>query len=779
MSDIKGGQIVYDVIIRQVSGNNDAINSAESSLKKLGNTASKTADEVDKASQKTGGSFSRIKDIVAGLGIFEVFKQGLTYVKDFFVASVNGALESQLAEAKLRTALQNVTSARQGDADMLIEQASALQKVTTFTDEQILQADQLLATFQLNGEAISQLNPRLLDMATSLASVGETTMDLDSLAIALGKSLTLGADSLTRYGVTLTDAQAKQFDMAKGMDKVKLLTEILDQNFKGLAEAAGKTMAGRIQIAKNAFGDFQETIGNAVMPAINTLFDDFGSLTGGMGMNAETTQMVTKVAYGLAKTLSVLFGILKIGVNGIKQSIITLKNFGDVIYKVAEPVVNLIKGIGGAITSLADGDVKGAVSSIGGAFEKTFDSIKSGNYFKNIATEVKQSATDMKESFTEIGKSNLQTLSGIVKDTGEIFTQADLANKIIEAKKGAEAQEKIKKINDGLKDMAGSTKEAGKASKEAQNELEGFQKKLLDVRENAIKTAQELRDNLAKAFKEFSGKITDSVAETSDKLAEIYVNAEEKKKQLQEQIAKGGDVTQAQKELADVQKTLDARVGYEERSAKQIEEIKKRVKDAGLDPNALNLDGLKSQQTLEQEIANKRIESTLGEFALFEKKQNEKLLKLTNDFITETLILKNKIDKQQEFEAELTTFLESENIKRKKSIEAFASASILKYGQMANALRDVISLQNQLGSVSSGSQLPQFHDGGYVGASGGEVHPGEFVVPANVVAQMPELVSALDKARTQNNSITINGANTNSGDLKTITEEMLWKLGRM
>lgn len=779
MSDIKGGQIVYDIIIRQVSGNTESVKQAEGSLKNLGKTASKTADEIDSASSKAGGSFSRIKDIVAGLGIFEIFKQGAVLVKDFFVASVKGALESELAEAKLRTALQNVTTARQGDADMLIEQATALQKVTTFTDEQILQADQLLATFQLNGEAIAEINPRLLDMAASLASVGETTMDLDSLAIALGKSLTLGAGSLTRYGVTLTDAQAKQFDLAKGMDKVKLLTEILDSNFKGLAEAAGKTMAGRIQIAKNAFGDLQEKIGGALMPAINTLFDDFGSLTGGMGMNAETTQMVTKVAYGLAKTLSVLFGIIKLGVNAIKQQISILKNFGDVLYKIAEPVVNLIKGIGGAITSLADGDVKGAIASVGGAFEKTFDSIKSGNYFKNIVTEVKQSTSDIKDTFVETGKSSLDALSGIVKDTGEIFTQADLANKIIEAKKGAEAQEKIKKITDGLKDMAGATKEETKASKEAQTELEGFQKKLLDVKESASKTAQELRDNLAKAFKDFSGKIIESVAESSDKLAEIYINAEEKKKQLQEQIAKGGDVTQAQKDLVDVQKTLDARVGYEERSAKQIEDIKKRVKDAGLDPNALNLDGLKSQQTLEQEIANKRIESTLGEFALFEKKQNEKLLKLTNDFIAETLILKAKVDKQQEFEAELTTFLESENLKRKKSIEAFATASILKYGQMAGALRDVISLQNQLGSVSSGSQLPQFHDGGYVGPRGGEVHPGEFVIPANVVSQMPDLVSALDKARNQTNNIVINGANTGSGDLKTISEEMLWKLGRI
>lgn len=779
MSDIKGGQIVYDIIIRQVSGNTEAVKNAEGSLKKLGDTANKTANEVESAGAKTGGAFSRIGSIVAGLGLYDVFKQGLTMVKDFFVASVQGALESQLAEAKLRTALQNVTSARAEDADMLIEQASALQKVTTFTDEQILQADQLLATFQLNGEAIAQINPRLLDMAASLASVGETTMDLDSLATALGKSLTLGAGSLTRYGVTLTDAQAKQFDMAKGMDKVKLLTEILDSNFKGLAEAAGKTMAGRIQIAKNAFGDLQETIGNAVMPAINTLFDDFGSLTGGMGMNAETTQMVTKVAYGLAKTLSVLFGILKIGVNGIKQSISVLKNFGDVIYRVAEPVVNLIKGIGGAITSLADGDVKGAIASIGGSFEKTFDSIKSGDYFKNIATEAKQSFTDVKDTFVETGKSNLDALAGIVKDTGEIFTQADLANKIIEAKKGAEAQEKIKKISEGMKDLAGSTKETEKSSKEAKQELEGFQKKLLDVKDSATKTAIELRDNLAKAFKDFSGKIVDELSQTSDKLAEIVVNAEQKKKDLQAQIAKGGDVTQAQAELAEVQKTLDARIGYEERAAKQIEDIKNRVKTAGLDPNALNLDGLKNAQTLKQQIADKKVEATLGEFALFEKKQNEKILKLTNDFITETLILKSKVDKQEEFEAELTTFLESENLKRKKSIEAFAQASILKYGQMASALKDVISLQNQISSVQQSSQLPQFHNGGYVGSAGGEVHPGEFVVPANVVSQMPDLVSALDKARNQTNNITINGANTGSGDLKAISEEMLWKLGRI
>ena len=136
-----------------------------------------------------------------------------------------------------------------------------------------------------------------------------------------------------------------------------------------------------------------------------------------------------------------------------------------------------------------------------------------------------------------------------------------------------------------------------------------------------------------------------------------------------------------------------------------------------------------------------------------------------------------KVNAQKGLEADLTNFLASENSKRLTSIEIFAQASVAKYGEIASSLRDVISLQNQVSALTAPKSLPQFHNGGYV-ANTGQVHAGEYVIPAGLVASNSSLIQALEKSRTQNNNIVINNNNANTSNPDSWVQSMLWKLGR-
>jgi hypothetical protein len=173
--------------------------------------------------------------------------------------ATNALFVQEQAERKLRTALANVTTATEGGAEKLIRYAAALQKATIFGDEQIISAAGILATFQLNEDAIGHILPRLLDMSTSYG-------DLQSNALLLGKAFTGNAASLSRVGVQF-DKTKLQAAQAKGeYAEFAFLIQSLDENYKGLAQTMSQTTFGQLKQLENQIGDMNEQIGKSAAP---------------------------------------------------------------------------------------------------------------------------------------------------------------------------------------------------------------------------------------------------------------------------------------------------------------------------------------------------------------------------------------------------------------------------------------------------------------------------------------------------------------------------------
>jgi len=183
---------------------------------------------------------------------------------------VNAFAKQELSVMKLRSVLKLTGS--EGSLKVLTKQAADLQKVTIFGDEDIINAQAMLGTFKLNVEQIKLLTPALVSMGTSLQQMGRGEQDLQTLAIQIGKVAgTELISSLTRMGVVMTKTQTKQLKLATGMEKTKLLVEILNQNYGTLATDVGQSVFARLEQIKHAFGDNLEVVGQLLTTGLAPL----------------------------------------------------------------------------------------------------------------------------------------------------------------------------------------------------------------------------------------------------------------------------------------------------------------------------------------------------------------------------------------------------------------------------------------------------------------------------------------------------------------------------
>ena len=240
-----------------------------------GDEAARDIGKVDKSikkagveAKKTSKGFKELRVSTAGLrrsiGVLRNNLLLVSFTVGALMAGIKKLVESSKkqyeAEVKLARALGNVASAAEDGAARLIDLASAYQKITTFGDESIIGMQAMLATFQLNETAIAKLTPRVLDLAAA------TGQDLNSAAIMVGKSFTGQTGAMSRAGVVL-EQQALSIARAAGeVDEFNFLLKQMDLNFKGIAEALGRTEYGKIEQMKNEIADMGEELGTKLLP---------------------------------------------------------------------------------------------------------------------------------------------------------------------------------------------------------------------------------------------------------------------------------------------------------------------------------------------------------------------------------------------------------------------------------------------------------------------------------------------------------------------------------
>jgi len=201
-------------------------------------------------------------------GLKSLGKQAMVAGAAFFGArAIVGGLKTvidlagkqELAEKKLEAALGRTSKA-------LLKQASALQKVSMFGDEAIIEAQALIAAFVDDEEAIKKATAATLDLAAAKG------MDLNAAADLVSKTLGSSTNAMSRYGIEVEGAVGST-------ERLDSLVGNIADKFGGQAAAQADTMTGSIEQMKNAMGDIGEIIGGKLSPLISSLAKGITSLT--------------------------------------------------------------------------------------------------------------------------------------------------------------------------------------------------------------------------------------------------------------------------------------------------------------------------------------------------------------------------------------------------------------------------------------------------------------------------------------------------------------------
>lgn len=293
-------------------------------LKIIIDAENKVSSVIKDVESKVGGLQQKVKDLQPVFkGMAATGGIALAGIVAFGKGAVDAANEAALVQAQLGAALESTHGAAGLFIEDLNDQAKALQRMTTYTDEAVNSAQAMLLTFtNVKGPIFQSATQAILDMSTALGQ------DLKSSSIQVGKALNdpiLGVSALRKVGVSFTQDQQdvikKLVETGQTAKAQQLIIKELNTEFGGSAAAAAGTFAGKMEQLKNAMGDVQENIGNALLPYLQKLVDKIVPIVNKIldwtAAHPKLTAAILGVSAGLAALVTV------IGVVGIAMGALT------------------------------------------------------------------------------------------------------------------------------------------------------------------------------------------------------------------------------------------------------------------------------------------------------------------------------------------------------------------------------------------------------------------------------------------------------------------------
>lgn len=331
------------------------------------------------------------------------------------MVGIGGALVgATLAYKKQEQAVNKLNQAMINSGDYTAEAsksmqdfAAQLQKTSTYGDETIIDMLALAKSFGFaNDEA-----KKMVEAAANLAA--GTGMSLESAVKNLGKTMSGLTGELGESLPALRELTAEQLKSGAAIDLVA-------QKFKGAAEAQAAG-TGSIDQAKNAIGDFLETIGKQAAPFINFFAKALSNASTALQENKDLAQGLTTTISGLSK----FFIILKNIAFGAVETITT--GLGTVGYAIS----NLLAG---RFTQAAD-VVSTGMDEIGKIAVERF-----------TQTQEELNALDEEIKAQEEAKRQQELLNEQISADNKLLLKQQANKKLLkEQKAAADAEEQIEK----------------------------------------------------------------------------------------------------------------------------------------------------------------------------------------------------------------------------------------------------------------------------------------------------------------------------------------------
>ena len=392
-----------------------ARNAAAKAGSALHSGLSKASGFASKAVSGIGNAAKGMATVVSGAAT-----AAAAYLVNFGRQSVDAALKAEEVTAKFQQVAKNNNWADE-------EQKSLLGLNKTLGQTGVVSAGTLkaaqaqLGTFALTADQVKTLTPALADMIANNKGYNATAQDGVQIANLLGKVMTGSATALSKYGVTMTDAQKKVLQEGSASEKAAMAAQVLEANFGGINRALAQTPQGKMTILQHEIAGLKTSVGNdliaafggvggavikmvqAVEPLITALFDKIAQLAQKIGPPLEkvfgaVADKIGKIDFsGLSNSLGSLSGPIAavtglLGAAGLGGALSGLSGV-PIIGSMFGSLGKVLGGLGGPIT-LVIGALAGLIATspqlraqFGDVLTNVFNSLKQA--FQTLQPSIK------------------------------------------------------------------------------------------------------------------------------------------------------------------------------------------------------------------------------------------------------------------------------------------------------------------------------------------------------------------------------------------------------
>lgn len=352
-------------------------NALHSGLSKASGFASKAVSGIGKAAK---GMATVVSGAAAAAG---------GYLVNFGKQAVDAALKAGEVTAKFQQVAKN-NNWTDEEQKSLLSLNKTLGQTGVISGGTLKAAQAQLGTFALTADQVKTLTPALADMIANNKGYNATAQDGVQIANLLGKVMTGSATALSKYGVTMTDAQKKVLQEGSASEKAAMAAQVLEANFGGINKALAQTPQGKMTILQHEIAGLKTSVGNdliqafggvggaaikmvqAVEPLITAFFDKVAALAEKIGPPLEkvfgaVADKISKINFsgftgqlsGLSGPIAAVTGLLGAaglggalsGLSGVPVIGGLLSKFGGVLSGLGGPVTLVIGALSGLIAT--------------------------------------------------------------------------------------------------------------------------------------------------------------------------------------------------------------------------------------------------------------------------------------------------------------------------------------------------------------------------------------------------------------------------------------------
>lgn len=352
-------------------------NALHSGLSKASGFASKAVSGIGKAAK---GMATVVSGAAAAAG---------GYLANFGKQAVDAALKAGEVTAKFQQVAKN-NNWTEEEQKSLLSLNKTLGQTGVISGGTLKAAQAQLGTFALTADQVKTLTPALADMIANNKGYNATAQDGVQIANLLGKVMTGSATALSKYGVTMTDAQKKVLQEGSASEKAAMAAKVLEANFGGINKALAATPQGKMTILQHEIAGLKTSVGNdliaafggvggavikmvqAVEPLITAFFDKVAALAQKIGPPLEKVfggiaDKISKINFsgftgqlsGLSGPIAAATGLLGAaglggalsGLSGVPVIGGLLSKFGGVLSGLGGPITLVIGALAGLIAT--------------------------------------------------------------------------------------------------------------------------------------------------------------------------------------------------------------------------------------------------------------------------------------------------------------------------------------------------------------------------------------------------------------------------------------------